>query len=220
MRRIRVLEEITDRILPLDLRIRASRLARRAFRMSAEELARVLELSGRSIVYPLKDHVAAVRIHEAGTIHVGELLSGKIYGEGRVRIMDIDHARRLARGVIFHRIIWRYLSRQAQCVPELQLSYFIGNMMLVGTVDSLCYIEEFDSGSPVIYEFKSSSSDKSIAYGILQGQIYSHIAWSQGIKVPAYCVLSPRTVLCFRSSRSRARSILSAVLEGVYPSFH
>ena len=123
-------------------------------------------------------------------IHVSDIVRYLIYGEvAEAVVTDEKKIRILARGILYHYLFMRRFGGRVKAVYEFPITWCIDPFTIVGNVDILI---PSDSGVYLI-ELKSSSTENTVNFGVLQTKIYWCILEKlMGISVIRGYVLTPK----------------------------
>lgn len=143
-------------------------------------------------------------------IHVSDIVRYFIYGETLSAVIDEHRLRILARGLLYHHLFRKKFADRVKAAFELPIACTIYPYTVVGTVD--VFIPS-DSGRGVyILEVKSSSTETTLNFGVLQVKAY----WCMlekliDVKVVKAYVVTPKTHL--EVSRPVTRRELKRMVE-------
>lgn len=202
-KKLRSIEEYLDKHIPVSLRSIALAKSKVVFKKNDVDISRIFNTYSRSrIVMSLGSAYLVVENIDPNVIHVSSLISLYIYGPESikiVRILDRKAGSLIARGLIYHRLIERIISRSIPCLTEVPVYDYVNGKILVGTIDALCSV----GNELLILEFKSSDKEKTLLYGTIQSIIYRYLAERHTLRIYATCVLSPTRTLCTNNNVNR-----------------
>ena len=123
----------------------------------------------RGTVVPVGDSVMLISHVESDIVHVSDIVRAIIYGEvSDVLIVDEKRFRLMARGILYQYLFRLRFGSRIKAVFELPIAWPINDVLVLGTVDMLVPIDD----SFFIVELKSSSSPKTVSFGVLQVKMY------------------------------------------------
>lgn len=102
-------------------------------------------------------------------VHVSDIVKLIIYNEmNGVVVLDERKLRILARGVLYHELFRRRFGDRVKAVFEFPVSLNVGSYVLVGNIDMIIDSED----GYYIVELKSSNTETTINFGVIQVKIY------------------------------------------------
>jgi len=102
-------------------------------------------------------------------VHVSDIAKMLFYDDvSRVSIVDEITVRVLARGIFYHELFRKRFGDRVKATFEYPMAWYVKPLILVGNVDMI-----IDSGDGFyVVELKSTSTENTINYGIVQVKIY------------------------------------------------
>lgn len=111
-----------------------------------------------------------VSVSNSNVVHVTDIVRYIIYNEKEpARIIEEKNVRLLARGLLYHVLFKKRFASRVNAAYEIPVSCLVDDIVLLGTLDVIVYA---DNGDICLIEVKSSSTETTINYGIVQTRIY------------------------------------------------
>lgn len=180
-------------LFPVDERVKLWKKANIMFKADMETVLRFWRRHAdplRGTLLKAYNKYLLVSHTEPHIVHVSDIVRYLIYGEvAEAVVSDEKKIRILARGILYHYLFMRRFGSKVKAVFEFPISWGVGPFTLVGNVDMLI---SWDDGLHLV-ELKSSSTENTMNFGVLQAKIYWCIL-ANFVQVPvvkAY-VLTPK----------------------------
>lgn len=195
--------DVISSIFPQEERMRLWRKSNKMLKVSVSEVIRFW----RRYADPLRGTIVAtnsafflVNHRRSGVVHVSDIVKTVIYGEREVVMPLTEHKLRLlARGILYHVLFKRAFAPRVTGLFELPIAHPIDDVVLVGTLDALVFLDK-----PVLIEVKSSTTDATINFGILQLKMYwCMLKQFSDIDVSEAYVVTPKAVVPVDAPMSR-----------------
>lgn len=102
-------------------------------------------------------------------VHVSDIVKMLVYGEtSEATIIDEEKLRILARGALYHYLFRKKFGERIKAVFEFPVSWYVEPFTVVGNVDIIIPGEE----EYYVVELKSTNTESTINFGVLQVKIY------------------------------------------------
>ena len=161
-----------EKLVPVEERQELAEKARVAFIMELNDLLRVWRRFSdhlRGTLVNAYNRFILLNHNRPDIIHVSDIVRHVIYGESsEFTILDEERLRVMVRGLLYHHYFRKRIALKAPVCAEFPVAGSIGPYIVVGTVDLLVPMDE----GYILVEVKSSASEETKGYGILQTKIY------------------------------------------------